>query len=263
MNSLHFLGTAGARYVTIRQLRKSAGLWLNYNDKQLLIDPGPGTLSQLYQSSPPHNPTQLDALLLTHRHIDHSNDINILMEAMSNGGRDPKGVVLAPSDALDDDPVILHHFRDKVTQIQTIKEQNSYQLDTISIQTPIKHHHGVETYGYKISAKNQPTISLISDTAYFPELKTAYHDSDILILNVVLTNRPYESIQHLDLNDAQQLICSIKPKLAIITHFGMRLLQADPKKQAQILESKTGVPTLAAYDDLFIEFDSTTIQKKL
>jgi len=263
MNSLHFLGTAGARYVTIRQLRKSAGLWLNYNDKHLLIDPGPGTLSQLYQSSPPHNPAQLDALLLTHRHIDHSNDINILMEAMSNGGKDPKGVVFAPSDALDDDPVILHHFRDKVNFIQTIKEQNSYQLDTITIQTPIKHHHGVETYGYTISADNQPTISLISDTEYFPQLNTAYQGSDILILNVVLTHRPHQSIQHLDLNDAQQLISSIQPKLAIITHFGMRMLKADPKTQAQILESTTGVTTIAAYDDFLLEFDQTSIQHTL
>ncbi len=263
MNTLHFLGTAGARYVTIRQLRKSAGIHLNYNDTQLLIDPGPGTLSQLYCSQHPHQPTQLEALLLTHRHIDHSNDINILMEAMSNGGKDPKGVVYAPTDALDDDPVILHHFRNKVNHIQTLQEQHIYQLNTISIQTPIKHHHGVETYGFKISAANQPTISLISDTEYFPELDFAYQNSDILILNVVLTKRPYKSIQHLDLTDAEHLIQTIQPKLAIITHFGMNMLKANPNASAQMLQNNTGVPTLAAYDDLYLEFDSKTLQQPL
>jgi len=41
---IKFLGTAGARFVMIRQLRASGGLWVSANNKNILIDPGPGSI---------------------------------------------------------------------------------------------------------------------------------------------------------------------------------------------------------------------------
>ena len=114
MDTLKFLGTAGARFVVSKQLRKSGGLWLSIDNTNVLIDPGPGSLIRCLSSKPKLNPMDLDGIILTHRHIDHSNDINILIEAMTNGGFKKKGVVFAPSDALDDDPVILKYVRDYV-----------------------------------------------------------------------------------------------------------------------------------------------------
>ena len=43
-NFIKFLGTAGARFVMIRQLRHSGGLWINCSGTNVLIDPGPGAL---------------------------------------------------------------------------------------------------------------------------------------------------------------------------------------------------------------------------
>jgi len=76
-NWIKFLGTAGARYAVTRQLRKSGGIWLSLDETQLLIDPGPGSLVRCLSSKPSLNPIQLDGIVLSHRHIDHSNDINI------------------------------------------------------------------------------------------------------------------------------------------------------------------------------------------
>ena len=87
MNKIKFLGTAGARFVVTRQLRKSGGLWLTFDDTNILIDPGPGSLVRCLSSRPKLNPKDLDGIILTHRHIDHSNDINIMIEAMTNGGK--------------------------------------------------------------------------------------------------------------------------------------------------------------------------------
>ena len=66
-------------------------------------------------------------LSLTHRHLDHSNDINIMIEAMTNGGFKKKGIVFAPSDALQGDPVILKYAREQVDHIEILKEKGSYQ----------------------------------------------------------------------------------------------------------------------------------------
>ena len=71
MNMIKFLGTAGARFVVSQQLRKSGGIWIRLDDSNVLIDPGPGTLIRCLSSKPKLNPMNLDAIILTHRHLDH------------------------------------------------------------------------------------------------------------------------------------------------------------------------------------------------
>jgi len=137
MNTIKFLGTAGARFAVTRQLRKSGGMWLSLDDTNILIDPGPGSLIRCLSSKPKLNPMNLDAIILSHRHIDHSNDVNIIIEAMTNGGYKKKGVVFAPSDALDDDPVVLLHFRDHVEEIVKLNEGGSYKVGNLVFSTPI------------------------------------------------------------------------------------------------------------------------------
>ena len=72
MNTIKFLGTAGARFAVTRQIRKSGGMWLSLDDTNILIDPGPGSLIRCLSSKPKLNPMNLDAIILSHRHIDHS-----------------------------------------------------------------------------------------------------------------------------------------------------------------------------------------------
>jgi phosphoribosyl 1,2-cyclic phosphodiesterase len=51
----------------------------------------------------------LDGILLTHKHLDHSGDINVMIEAMTEGGFKKRGVLFAPRDALEEDPVVLKY----------------------------------------------------------------------------------------------------------------------------------------------------------
>jgi len=252
MNKIKFLGTAGARFVVTKQLRKSGGLWLTLDDTNVLIDPGPGSLVRCLSSRPKLNPRDLDGIILTHRHIDHSNDINIMIEAMTNGGFKKKGVVFAPTDALEDDPVILKYVRDHVENIEILKEKGIYNIGNISFSTPIKHIHGVETYGLNIHGKDC-LISLVTDTKYFDGLESHY-TGDILILNVVLLEGK-EHIMHLSLKDAEKIITANKPKLSILTHFGMTMIKAKPWEITEQLSDKLGVKVIAASDGMEIDID--------
>ncbi|GAI92895.1 unnamed protein product, partial [marine sediment metagenome] len=45
-----------------------------------------------------------------------------------------------------------------------------------------------------------------------------------------------------------EIISGIKPKVAIITHFGMTMLRAGPWNIARQLKEKTGITVLAAED---------------
>jgi ribonuclease BN (tRNA processing enzyme) len=253
MNTIKFLGTAGARFVVMKQLRASGGIWLHLDDTNILIDPGPGSLLRCLSSRPKLNPQDLDGIILTHRHLDHANDINIMIEAMTNGGFKKKGAVFAPSDALEDDAVIFKYVRTQVDRIEILREKGKYRLGNISFTTPIRMKHGVETYGLNIRGKSQ-TISLITDTDYFKNL-ASHFKGDILIINVVLLEDK-SIIEHLSIHDAEQIIAQNKPRLAILTHFGMGMIKVKPWDLAEALSKKIHVPIIAARDGMELDLDS-------
>jgi ribonuclease BN (tRNA processing enzyme) len=253
MNTIKFLGTAGARFVVMKQLRASGGIWLTLDDTQVLIDPGPGSLVRCLSSKPKLDPMDLEGIILTHRHLDHSNDINIMIEAMTNGGFKKKGTVFAPTDALNgDDPIILKYVREQVQHIEILKEKGIYTIGNISFSTPIKLKHGVETYGVNFKGKTC-TLSFITDTDYFEDL-ASYYKGDILILNVVLLEEK-SAIPHLCLKEAEQIITENTPRLTILTHFGMGMVKAKPWEIAEKLTKKLGVNVIAARDGMLVDLD--------
>jgi len=252
-NYIKFLGTAGARFVVTKQIRSSGGIWFNLDGINILVDPGPGTLVKCLSSKPKLEPMDLDAVILTHRHLDHSSDINIMIEAMTNGGFKKRGILFTTQESLNDDPVVLKYVRNYINKIEILKESKSYFLsENVSFSTPIKHKHTAETYGLKFNLRNL-TISHITDTYFFEELSEKYGGSDVLILNVVRLKGEGDEkkgILHLNLNDAKRLIKEIMPKAAILTHFGMTMIKAKPWQIADEMTSDLRIKITAASDGM-------------
>ncbi|MFQ6091475.1 MAG: MBL fold metallo-hydrolase [bacterium] len=247
-----FLGTAGARVVVSKQIRASGGIWLTQDDTNLFIDPGPGALVKCRTRKEKLDPRQLDGILLSHKHLDHSNDINAMIEAMTEGGFKKKGMVFAPSDALNEDPVILKYVREYVNDIQILEENHEYIIGNIRFSPPVKHHHGdVETYGVNFFGSKY-TISYITDTKFFPELSRHYR-GDVLIVSVVRL-KPSQ-YYHLCIDEARQIIEEVRPKVAILTHFGMTVVRAKPWEVAEQLSKETGLTIIAARDGMTFGLD--------
>jgi phosphoribosyl 1,2-cyclic phosphodiesterase len=93
-------------------------------------------------------PLDLSGIILSHKHLDHSTDVNIMIEAMADGGLKRRGVLLAPMDALEgEDPVVLRYVRPFLERIEVLSDGNAYSIGNVKIR-PIRHSHGqVETYG--------------------------------------------------------------------------------------------------------------------
>ena len=254
-NFIKFLGTAGARFVMIKQLRASGGLWVAHRGTNVLIDPGPGSLVRCASSRPKLDPAKLDAVILTHRHLDHANDINVMIEAMTDGGFKKRGILFCPEDAVNEDSVVLRYARGLVEKIEILEANKTYNVDNFAFQTSMRHIHPALTYGLKfnIPAKGGNTsVSLLTDTRYFKELANFYK-TDILIICVVFF-KPRPEVDHLCLSDVESLLRDIQPKKAILTHFGMTMLRAKPQIQALELSNKLGIEVSAAYDGMTINF---------
>ncbi len=238
--------------MAISQLLASGGLWLNLNGTEILVDPGPGCVVQSTKRK--LNASKLSAIILSHRHLDHSADVNIMVEAMTQGGHNRHGKLFAPADALETEPVIFSYLRNYLDGIEVLAEGKSYSVGDISFNTPVRHVHRVETYGMVFKTANH-TFSYIADTRYFDGLRDNY-SGELLIINVVFleprppTDHPMMPADHLSVPDAKRIIRELKPRVAILTHFGMTVWRAKPWQIAERLSEETGVQVLAARDGM-------------
>lgn len=253
-NQIIFLGTGGARVVVFKQIRASGGIWFSIDRTELLLDPGPGALIRCLEKG--LKPKNLDGIILSHKHLDHSADINVMIEAMTEGGFAKKGAVFAPEDAFQGDPVILKYVRDYLERVEILKEGEEYRVGNISFEAPVRHiHTSAETYGFNFHT-SKCKISYLSDTRFFPELLTHYR-SDLLIVNV-LRLEP-SNLDHLSMQDVKKIVMESKPKVAILTHFGMTLLRANPWKHAKNIEDSTGIKVVVAKDGMVFNIDKMEV----
>ncbi len=252
-DTITFLGTAGARIMVAKQILASGGAWLSLGGTEILLDPGPGSLVQAIKRK--FDPSKLDAVILSHKHIDHSVDINIMIEAMTDGGWKQRGNVFAPLDALSEEAVILPYLRNYPEKVEILAEGKSYSVGDVTFETPVRHRHPVETYGF-IFKTPRHAFSWIVDTKYFDGLSD-YYRSDVLIINMVLLQSKVP-VDHLSPVEVRLIIEQIKPKMAIITHFGMGVWRARPWQVARQLSEDTGTRVISARDGM--RFDMAQVE---
>lgn len=260
MSEIIFLGTAGGRMVVASQLRKSGGMWLALGDKNVLFDPGPGCLVRSVELG--LRPSRLDCIVLSHRHIDHTNDVNIMIEAMSGGGFKPKGSLIAPRDCLEgDDPVVLKYVRNYIkNDIFILKDGFRHSLDGVTVEGAIRlKHSDVESYGIKFLFEGK-TLGYIADTRYFEGIGEAMKGCDYLIVNMVRMTYD-DRFQHLIPGDVVNILKVAKPGMAILNHFGMQIVKAHPRSVAARIEKEAGVHTIAAEDGMRLRLDKAEEKK--
>ncbi|MBC8444422.1 hypothetical protein H8D83_02435 [Candidatus Woesearchaeota archaeon] len=69
-------------------------------------------------------------------------------------------------------------------------------------------------------------------------------------MNVVYPSNNKE--KQLSSDDAVKIINKVKPKVVIITHFGIKMLKADPLYEAREIQKQTGIQIIAAKDGMVI-----------
>ena len=166
-DTITFLGTGGARFMIITQILASGGLWLNLGGTEILIDPGPGCIVQTNKRK--LKAEKLSAIIVSHRHLDHAADVNIMVEAMTQGGFKSHGRLFAPIDAIETEPVLLDYLKKRLDAVEVLEEGKSYDIGDVSFSTPVRHIHPVENYGMVFTTPRH-SFSYISDTRYFDGL---------------------------------------------------------------------------------------------
>ncbi len=258
MVRITFLGTGGGRFATIYQARATGGIYIE-DQRNLHIDPGPGALVRM--RSVGIDPLATDAILISHCHPDHYVDAEILIEAMTEGGTRKQGVLLASLSVIDGNgdfgPAISKYHLSKPKVVKIMQPFNKIGLKPLEIFATPSAHSDTSSIGFRIQT-TAGMVSYVSDTQLVEQVIKAHKHCRVLIACVT---RPLGQRipHHLSTEDAGYLIEKLKPELAVITHFGMRVIQENPETQAKWIEERSGVKTVAARDFMTLELKKDSI----
>ena len=249
--SITFLGTGQGSFVVGRNLLSSGGIILQVDENQFHIDPGPNSLKNAA-----HNQISLratTALLVSHSHLNHSNDINAVIDAMTYSGFDKKGVLVANKITIngseEQKTPLTSYYRNFLERFIVLEAGQRVGINEIEVLA-LKTKHSEQAIGFKFFTPYF-TLAYSSDTKYFPELIEEYKNSNILILNVPYIKKE-DAKNNLCIEDAIKIIKGVSPRLAIIQHFGIDIVKSDPMYQIREIQKATGVQTIAAKDGMVI-----------
>ncbi|WP_324662477.1 MBL fold metallo-hydrolase [Haloarcula sediminis] len=164
---LTFLGT-GSAMPTGR--RAQSGALLETDGSALLVDCGSGVLDALARTDTGYE--GVDAVLLTHHHLDHVSDIDVLLKARWLAGETELAIAGPPGTA------------DLVTDLLAVHEymQDRMDLRLVDIEEPAfslagfdgertETRHSMQCFAYRLTpSAGGPTVAFSGDSEAFPEL---------------------------------------------------------------------------------------------
>ncbi|MDR2873565.1 MAG: MBL fold metallo-hydrolase [Methanobrevibacter sp.] len=269
---LIFLGTGGGRFATINQERMTGGFRIDgFADKNFHVDPGPGALVRLHDFG--LNPGNLDVLFISHSHADHYNDGEIIVEAMTEGMSKQNGLIVGSKSILEGykqwGPCISNYHKSKSNTL-VLSDNQSINLNGFTIKGTKTMHGDPTGIGFQLKSDDL-TISYTSDTGYFDTLHKYHKGADILIASVLRPKNKFIKYRHMSSSQLIELINEVKPKLTIMTHYGLKMINAPPENEAKNIEKKTGRSTIAAFDGMSLtvndknanDFNIETLKKKI
>ena len=261
-----FLGTGGGRFNLLSQLRRTGGFRIN-GALNFHVDPGPGALSGSLAFS--QDPRKTDFLVVTHNHIDHVNDAGLMIEAMTTCPRGSKGPypkaggLIASKSVLCGDEfgerAISSYHTGKLCERHVAEPGRGIRLSArraSAFLLPAKVKHEDRTgFGFVLQMEGR-RIGYTSDTEYYRGMAPAYSGCDVLIANNLKRTGGGVAPGHLDSGQTIKLLRQARPRLAVITHLGMTLIQHGPEKEAALIGRASGVRTIAAEDGMRINVRS-------
>jgi ribonuclease BN (tRNA processing enzyme) len=259
-----FFGSGGGRVMVYKQIRKTAGFYIEL-DRKILVDPGVGSYLWFVMNFEDKVKIEdLDYILVSHAHIDHCHDIVPYVDRITIGGKKKRKIKLLASPSVIEGrefgPCIDKKYLSYLDSYDIFDEKKEYQLSEKTKLKVLRNKH-TDPWTYSMRIDNgQISIGYISDTSYFDELKTFMEGVDVLIIN---TLRPLNDKHHYHLtaNDAYEIAKHVKPKLLILHHQGFKFL----KREIEHLKffNMRGIRTVLSYEGLEIDLKDFSIRYTL
>jgi|GEM_PF-416355 ribonuclease BN (tRNA processing enzyme) len=203
------------------------------HDVRLLVDVGSGAFMRMEETGIHVN--DIDAILLTHNHLDHNADVLTILKArwLEGGGElkiyGPLGTLNFFESLLEAFPYLRNKLKFKIFEIGESGESEEFKIGSIEIKS-IPTIHSIESRAYLIDGK----LLISGDTRCFKELMEV--DCDTIIHEMSLSFG-YEAIDHTTPENMAEFIGSARAERIYLTHmYPFALKEAD--KITELLSEK-------------------------
>ena len=164
---LTFLGT-GAAMPTGR--RAQSGTLLETDADTLLVDCGSGVLDSLARTDAGYE--GVDAVLLTHHHLDHVSDLDVLLKARWLAGATDLTIAGPPGTTeLVEELLAVHEYMQDRLDLELVDiEASTFSLAGFDGEW-LETRHSMQCFAYRLSpVAGGPTVALSGDSEAFSEL---------------------------------------------------------------------------------------------
>lgn len=246
---LKFLGTGGGRYVTGQQRRRTAGIIVETEETKLHVDPGPGAL--VYANNELDTPEEVEGLIVSHAHPDHSSDAEPIIEMITEAYDNP-AAVFANETALngygDIEKSISNYHEGLCSRIETLAEGSEFEYKDLKIESQEMFHGDPRTQGFTLET-DEKKIGFWTDTQYSEELLGLYKDCDVMV--IYCTRPKGNSVKgHTAIDEVPEIMESTEASTCIITHFGYAFLDSDLDEQKDYLKERVEGKVVFADDNM-------------
>jgi len=223
-----------------RDKRLRSSVLIDVEGQKILIDAGPDFRQQMLRESI----KRLDAILLTHGHIDHVGGLDDVRAL--NYINDKAVDIYAERRVQESLHKIFYYAFERVKypglpefMFHTIAE-NNFQVGAVEVVPIRAYHYKLPVLGFRIK-----DFCYITDANNIPtkELEKM-RNANVLVINAL---RRKSHLSHFCLHEALEIINELKPQRAYLTHISHQLdLQST-------LEKELPANVFAAYDELVID----------
>jgi len=193
----------------------AAGYLVRHEGQSICLDLGSGSLSHLFQWQ---DPADIEALVLSHLHMDHVADIYPLRLYLNFDRPQKQLNVYAPEGAVKQLACVLSpkgfEIFQKMLVFKTISE-GTIQVGNFKL-TFAKMTHDIPSFAVKVEAGGKSLV-YSSDTTYNEELVELAKEADLLLSEATL-NIPVEGVKHMTAAEAGQLAAKANVKRLVLTH---------------------------------------------
>ncbi len=105
------------------------------------------------------------------------------------------------------------------------------------------------------------SCGVISDTRPLEHLAERYRECSFISLNVTFPNKK-PRLDHMSVEDAGELLQKLHPKVALITHMGVIMIEAGPEKFAKMI-STPQTRVIAGQDGMIINLDTLSAYSEI
>jgi ribonuclease BN (tRNA processing enzyme) len=201
--------------------RSSPAYFLAINGKEVLVDCGSGAMHQMLRAG--KRLENLDALFLTHFHMDHLGDLPPLIHALNHapGMKRKKTLSLVGPRGLSD-------YCGRIL-FQTVSQPDGYEIDILEVEPllsfdgyevlSVSTAHAGESVAYRFTPPGENKAVVFSgDTDDCPEILAISRNADILVLECSFPDEE-KMAGHLTPSECGKIAASAGVKKLVLSHF--------------------------------------------